>query len=57
MSDISLHEIFTKVEETSKVADKAEILQQYESDGLKAVLRGAYDSRIQWNIPSTPPPI
>ena len=56
MSDISLHEIFTKVEEAQKVATKAEILQQHESDGLKAVLRGAYDSRVQWNIPSTPPP-
>ncbi len=56
MSDISLHEIFTKVEEAQKVAAKAEILQQHESDGLKAVLRGAYDSRVQWNIPSTPPP-
>ena len=56
MSDISLHEIFTKVEEASKVAEKAEVLQQYETDGLKAVLRGAYDSRVQWNIPSTPPP-
>ena len=52
----SLHEIFTEVGTKTKVSDKVSILQHHESNGLKAILRGAYDSRIEWAIPNTPPP-
>lgn len=52
----SLHEIFTEVGTKTKVSDKISILQHHESDGVKAILRGAYDSRIEWAIPNTPPP-
>ncbi len=52
----SLHEIFTEVGTKTKVSDKVSILQHHESNGLKAILRGAYDSRIEWVIPNTPPP-
>ena len=52
----SLHEIFTEVGTKTKISDKVSILQHHESNGLKAILRGAYDSRIEWAIPNTPPP-
>ena len=52
----SLHEIFEEVGSKTKISDKVSILQEHESNGLKAILRGAYDSRIEWTVPNTPPP-
>ena len=52
----SLHEIFTEVGKVTAVSKKAEILQKYETDGLKHILRGAYDKRIEWIVPDSPPP-
>ena len=52
----SLHEIFEEVGKVTKISDKVSILQDHESDGVKAILRGAYDSRIDWLVPNTPPP-
>ena len=52
----SLHEIFTAVGTKTKISDKVSILQHHASDGGKAILRGAYDSRIDWLVPNTPPP-
>ena len=52
----SLHEIFTEVSEKTKISDKVSILQHHSSDGIKAILRGAYDTRIDWLVPNTPPP-
>ena len=52
----SLHEIFTEVDKVTSVTKKAQILQENESDGLKIVLRGAFDTGIQWQVPDTKPP-
>ena len=52
----SLHEIFEEIGTKTKVSDKVAILQDHESDGVKAILRGAYDTRIDWLVPNTPPP-
>ena len=52
----SVHEIFTAVSEKTKVSDKVSILQHHSSDGIKAILRGAYDTRIDLLVPNTPPP-
>ena len=54
--DKSLHELFTEVEETKSPVEKAEILKHHESDGLKAILRAAFDDRIGWSLPTTRPP-
>ena len=54
--DKSLHELFTEVEETNSPKEKADILKNHESDGLKAILRAAFDVRIGWSVPSTRPP-
>ena len=52
----SLHEIFTEIDKVTSVSKKAQILQENESDGLKIVLRGAFDTGIQWQVPDTKPP-
>jgi len=52
----SLHEIFTEVDEVTSVSKKAQILKENESDGLKIVLRGAFDSGIEWQVPDSKPP-
>ncbi len=52
----SLHEIFTEVEKVTSVTKKAQILKENESDGLKIVLRGAFDSGIEWQVPDSKPP-
>ena len=52
----SLHEIFTEVEKVTSVTKKAQILKDNESDGLKIVLRGAFDTGIKWLVPDTKPP-
>ena len=52
----SLHEIFTEVDKVTSVSKKAEILKDNESDGLKIVLRGAFDTGIQWLVPDSKPP-
>ena len=54
--DKSLHEIFTEVEKAKSYKAKAEKLQEYETDGLKTILRGAFDTRIEWKIPTGKPP-
>ena len=52
----SLHEIFTEVEEAKSYKAKAEKLKEYETDGLKTILRGAFDTRIEWKLPTGKPP-
>ena len=52
----SLHEIFTEIDEVTSVVKKAQILKDNESDGLKTVLRGAFDTGIEWLIPDSKPP-
>tara|TARA_Y100000401_G_C8249007_1_gene187108 strand:+ start:119 stop:583 length:465 start_codon:yes stop_codon:yes gene_type:complete len=52
----SLHEIFTEVEKEKSYKAKAEKLQEYETDGLKTILRGAFDTRIEWKLPTGKPP-
>ena len=38
------------------MAKKAQILRENESDGLKVVLRGAFDRGIEWLVPDSKPP-
>ena len=52
----SLHEIFTEIDKVTSVAKKAQILRENESDGLKVVLRGAFDTGIEWLVPDSKPP-
>lgn len=51
-----IHEVIEKTRKARTKAQKIEILRENESWALKDVLRGTYDSRVQWNIPSGAPP-
>ena len=52
----SLHEILTEVEGQKSYKAKAEKLQENETTGLKIILRGAFDKRIEWKLPTGKPP-
>ena len=50
------HEIFTKVNNAKDKAKKTEILRQHDSVSLRQVLKGAFDPKIQWDLPKGNPP-
>ena len=56
MPNKSLPEFFQDIADEKSINRKAEILQENKTDGLLAVLRSAFDSRIQWVLPETKPP-
>lgn len=45
------HEIFTKVNNANVKEKKVAILKQYESEGLKKLLKAALDPNIKWLLP------
>lgn len=51
-----IHEIIDRVSKAVKKADKIKILRDNESWALKDVLRGTFDTTIQWNLPTGEPP-
>jgi hypothetical protein len=51
-----IHEIIENVSKKKTKEEKIELLKQHESWALKDVLRGAYDSSIEWNMPKGNPP-
>ena len=46
-----LHEIFTKVNNAKDKPKKIKVLQQYNSPGLRKVLKAAFDPQIKWMLP------
>ena len=53
---LTYHEIFTKVNNAKDEAKKTEILRQHDSVSLRQVLKGAFDPKIQWDLPKGNPP-
>ena len=51
-----IHEVFTMVGATRKKAEKLRILKENDHQGLRDVLRGYFDERIQWRVPLGDPP-
>jgi hypothetical protein len=51
-----LHEIFDLVAKTDKRKDKIAVLHKHNSQVLRDVLRGAFDTTITWNLPTGTPP-
>ena len=47
-----LDEIFKKVNNKKDKPGKIKILRQYESDGMKKVLKAAFDPNITWLLPA-----
>ncbi len=53
---LTYHEILTKVNNAQDKAKKTEILRQYDSVSLRQILKGAFDPKIQWDLPKGNPP-
>lgn len=49
-------EIFTKVNNAKDKPKKIDVLRQYDSPALRQILKGAFDPRIEWDLPSGTPP-
>ena len=54
--DKSIHEIFSEVEQEKSYTAKAEKLKEYDSLSIKTILRGTFDKRIGWKVPTGKPP-
>ena len=51
-----LHEILIKVNNAKDKAKKIEVLRENDSVPLRQVLKGAFDSKIKWDLPEGTPP-
>ena len=49
-------EIFTKINNAKDKPKKIEVLRQYDSPGMRMILKGAFDPKIQWDLPEGTPP-
>ena len=51
-----ISEIFTKINNAKDKPKKVEVLRQYDSPGIRMVLKGAFDPKIEWDLPPGVPP-
>ena len=51
-----ISEIFTKINNAKDKPKKVEILRQYDSPGMRMILKGAFDPKIEWDLPPGTPP-
>ena len=51
-----ISEIFTKINNAKDKPKKVEVLKQYDSPGIRMVLKGAFDPKIEWDLPPGTPP-
>ena len=51
-----LSEIFTKINNAKDKPKKVSILKQYNSPAMRMVLKGAFDPKIEWELPPGIPP-
>ena len=51
-----ISEIFTKINNAKDKPKKIEVLRQYDSPGMRMILKGAFDPKIEWDLPPGTPP-
>ena len=51
-----ISEIFTKINNAKDKPKKIEVLRQYDSPGMRVILKGAFDPKIEWELPEGTPP-
>ena len=51
-----MSEVFKKVHNAKVKAKKVEILKENNTPGLRMILKGAFDPKIQWDLPEGTPP-
>ena len=51
-----ISEIFTKINNAKDKPKKVQILRQYDTPGMRMILKGAFDPKIEWDLPPGTPP-
>ena len=51
-----ISEIFTKINNAKDKPKKVEVLKQYDTPGMRMILKGAFDPKIEWDLPPGIPP-
>ena len=51
-----LSEIFTKINNAKDKPKKIQVLRQHDTPGMRMVLKGAFDPKIEWDLPPGTPP-
>ena len=51
-----ISEIFTKINNAKDKPKKVEVLRQYDTPGMRMILKGAFDPKIEWELPPGTPP-
>ena len=49
-------EIFTKINNAKDKPKKIEVLRRYDTSALRQILKGAFDPKIEWDLPPGIPP-
>ena len=49
-------EVLTKVNNAKDKPKKIEVLRKYDTPGMRMILKGAFDPKIQWDLPEGTPP-
>ena len=55
-SELMISEILTKVNNAKDKTKKIAVLKQYNSVPLRQILKGAFDPKIEWDLPEGTPP-
>ena len=56
VSKMTVHEVLELVAKAPTKIEKSKVLLTYESLALKTILRGAFDEKIEFNLPKGTPP-
>ena len=51
-----ISEIFTKINNAKDKPKKIEVLRKYDTPGMRMILKGAFDPKIEWDLPPGTPP-
>ena len=51
-----ISEIFTKKKKAKNKPKKIEVLRKYDTPGMRMILKGAFDPKIEWELPEGTPP-
>ena len=51
-----ISEIFTKINNAKDKPKKIEVLRQHDTPGMRMILKGAFDPKIEWELPEGTPP-
>jgi len=53
---VLMSEVLTKVNNAKDKPKKIQVLRDYDNQPLRQVLKGAFDPKIEWDLPAGDPP-